>query len=107
MERKRAEEDAQRRAEDAKRDAEREEARRRAEADTQLKVRYYEVNYSLPQAILRRATITKRHLLFCCLAVCTVQHHQQKTCNNTVMQCQEGLHSASKRILCSVKGVAA
>ena len=44
MERKRAEEEARRRAEDAKRDAEREEARRRAEADTELKVRYYEVS---------------------------------------------------------------
>ena len=43
VERKRAEEEAQRRAEDLKRDAEREEARRRAEADAQLKVRYYEV----------------------------------------------------------------
>lgn len=44
MERKRAEEEARRRAEDAQRDAEREDARRRAEADAELKVRYYEVH---------------------------------------------------------------
>ena len=44
MERKKAEEEAQRRAEDLRRDAEREEARCRAEADAELKVRYYEVS---------------------------------------------------------------
>ena len=43
MERKRAEEEARKRAEDLKREAEREETRRRAEADVELKVRYYEV----------------------------------------------------------------
>ena len=45
MERKKAEEEGQRRAEDLRRDAEREEARRRAEADAELKVRYYEVSW--------------------------------------------------------------
>ena len=43
MERKRAEEEARKRSEDLKREAEREETRRRAEADAELKVRYYEV----------------------------------------------------------------
>ena len=48
VDRKRAEEEAQRRAEDAEREAEREEARRRAEADAELKMRYYEVTHSAP-----------------------------------------------------------
>ncbi|CAL5228929.1 g12157 [Coccomyxa viridis] len=52
MERKRAEEEARRRAEDLKRDAEREEARRRAEADTQLKVRYYELKVEAEDALV-------------------------------------------------------
>ena len=48
VDRKRAEEEAQRRAEDAEREAEREEARRRAEADAELKMRYYEVTHPAP-----------------------------------------------------------
>ena len=48
VDRKRAEEEAQRRAEDAEREAEREEARRRAEADAELKMRYYEVTQPAP-----------------------------------------------------------
>lgn len=45
MERKRAEEEARKRAEDLKREVEREETRRRAEVDAELKVRYYEVSH--------------------------------------------------------------
>lgn len=55
MERKKAEEEAQRRAEDVRRDAEREEARCRAEADAELKVRYYEVS-CLPCLCLEKTT---------------------------------------------------
>ena len=80
MERKRAEEEARRREEDAKRDAEREEARRRAEADTQLKVRYYEVNTRLPNCSLdssHRCT-ERQQVLRCNTQPVAPAHHERK-----------------------------